>query len=58
MLKPIVMVQEQNNNVFSHNVQNTKLKMHYNLELNVLDGSWDPLILQFVLHLHSKSTKE
>jgi len=44
--------------VFPCNVRNTKLKMHWNLEFNALDGSRDTLILQFVPHLHSKSTKD
>jgi hypothetical protein len=48
---------QQCNRVLSRNVQNTKLKMHWILELSVLDGSRDTLILQFVPHLHSKSTK-
>jgi hypothetical protein len=48
---------QQCNAIFSCNVWNTKLKMHWNLELNAPDGSRDTLIFQFALHLHSKSTK-
>jgi hypothetical protein len=46
------------NGVFPCNVQNTKLMMHWNLEFNVLNGSWDTLILRFASHPHSKSTKD